>query len=120
MMQELFDLFNEIGLPYFRQGSLSDDEYPTSFFTFWNIDTKNGSFYDNESKRYFSYIQIGFYTNDANLIYSQLDESGEFYEKAKAKGFVFEGRAKDTNADKNNYYGRLCYIRIIHYKGDKQ
>ena len=119
-MQKLFELFEEIGLPYFRQGSLSDADYQPSFFTFWNIDTPNGSFYDNEARRYFSYIQIGWYTNDANLIYSQLDEGGEFYEKAKARGFVFEGRAKDTNADKNNYYGRLCYLRIIHQKGDKQ
>ena len=114
MMKKLLDLFEEIGLPYFRQGSLSDADYKPSFFTFWNIDTPNGSFYDNKAHRYFEYVQIGFYTNDANLIYSQLDEGGEFYEKAKAQGFVFEGRAKDTNADKKNYFGRLCYIRIIH------
>lgn len=111
-MKKLFDLFDEIGLPYFRQGSLSDEDYPPSFFTFWNIDTPNDSFYDNKENSFIPYIQVGFYTNDASLIYSQLDEDGEFYKKAKAKDFTFAGRAKDANADKDNYCGRVCYIRI--------
>lgn len=112
-MQKLFDLFDEIGLPYFRQGSMSDKDYKPSFFTFWNIDTPNDSFYDNHETRYIEYVQVGYYTNDANLIYSQLDEDGEFYKKAKQKGFIFAGRAKDADADKDDYFGRVCYIRII-------
>lgn len=109
-MQKLFDLFEEIGLPYFRQGSLSDDEYEPSFFTYWNIDTPNDSFYDNAEHRFIEYVQVGFYTNDARKIYSVMDN---FTEQAKAKGFVVDGRPKDANADKDNYYGRVCYIRII-------
>lgn len=110
-MQELFNLFDEIGLPYFRQGSLSDADYKPSFFTFWNIDTPNDSFYDNSEHRYIEYVQVGFYTNDANKIYSVMDD---FIARAKQKGFVVDGRAKDANADKENYFGRVCYIKIIH------
>ncbi len=117
-MQKLFDLFEEIGLSYYRQGSLSDEDYKPSFFTFWNIDTKNASFYDNHETRFIPYVQVGFYTNDASKIYSQLDEGGEFFTKAKEKGFVFEGRAKDANADKENYFGRVCYLRIINKTED--
>lgn len=113
-MQKLFELFDEIGLPYFRQGSLTDETYPPEFFTFWNIDTPNASFYDNKEHRYIEYVQIGFYTNDASKIYSQLDEGGEFFTKAKERGFVFDGRARDANADKADYFGRVCYLRIIH------
>lgn len=109
-MQKLFELFDEIGLPYFRQGSLSDEDYKPSFFTFWNIDTPNDSFYDDHETRYIEYVQVGFYTNDASKIYSVMND---FIEKAKTKGFVVEGRAKDANADKDNYFGRVCYIRII-------
>ena len=113
-MQKLFELFEEMGYRqaegYFRQGSLTDETYPSDFFTFWNIDTPNDSFYDNHETRYIEYIQVGFYTNDQNKIYSVMDE---FIEKAKAKGFVVDGRAKDANADKENYFGRVCYIRII-------
>lgn len=110
-MQELFNLFEEIGLPYFRQGSLSDKDYKPSFFTFWNIDTPNDSFYDNAEHRFIEYVQVGFYTNDASKIYSVMEN---FIEQAKRKGFVVQGRAKDANADKDNYFGRVCYIRIIH------
>lgn len=110
-MQKLFKLFDEIGLPYFRQGSLSDEDYQPQFFTFWNIDTPNGSFYDNEARRYFEYVQVGFYTNDASKIYSVMDD---FIVRAKAKGFAVEGRAKDAPADKQGFFGRVCYLRIIH------
>ena len=109
-MQKLFDLFDEIGLPYFRQGSMSDEDYKPSFFTFWNIDTPNDSFYDNHETRFIEYVQVGFYTNDANKIYSVMDD---FAKRAKQKGFVLDGRPKDANADKENYFGRVCYIRII-------
>lgn len=113
-MQELFALFDEIGLSYFRQGSMSDEDYKPSFFTYWNIDTPNESFYDNAEHSFITHAQIGFYTNNAKLLYSQLDEGGEFYNKAKEKGFVLKGRAKDANADKKDYYGRVCYVMIKH------
>lgn len=109
-MEELFSLFKEIGLPYFRQGSLSDEEYPNSFFTFWTIDSPNASFYDNKETRNIEYIQVGSYTNNADLIYSQMDD---FINRAKRKGFVVQGGARDTNADKDNYFGRLVYLRKI-------
>lgn len=113
-MQKLFELFDEIGLPYFRQGSMSDADYQPSFFTFWNHGTPNDSFYDNAERRYIEHVQVGFYTNDASKVYSQLDEGGAFYKKAKEKGFVFNGRAYDADADKPNYFGRVLFIKIIH------
>lgn len=109
-MQKLFELFEEIGLPYFRQGSLADKEYPPAFFTFWNTDTENESFYDDKERRYIEYVQIGFYTNDATKIYSVIDD---FIKRAEARGFVVEGRARDADADNPEYFGRVCFIRII-------
>ena len=114
-MQKLFNLFEEMNLPYYRQGSLSDEEYKPEFFTFWTIDAPNLRHRDNKAKDYCLYIQVGYYTNDAKKIYSVMDE---FIEKAKAKGFVVEGRAKDANADKDDYFGRVCYIRIINNTED--
>lgn len=114
-MQKLFNLFEEIGLPYYRQGSLSDEDYKPEFFTFWNIDTPNIRHRDNKAKEYAPYVQVGYYTNDAKKIYTGMDE---FIAKAKAKGFVVEGRPKDADADKADYYGRVCYLRIINKTGD--
>jgi predicted lipase len=109
-MKQLFDLFDEIGLPYFRQGSMSDEEYAPSFFTFWNIDSPNLQIRDNNARSYAEYVQVGFYTNDARLIYSVMDD---FIKRAKEKGFIVEGMARDANADRDDYFGRICYLRII-------
>ena len=39
MWEKLQEVFEEIGLPYSRQGSFGvDEKLPDSFFTFWNID----------------------------------------------------------------------------------
>lgn len=114
-MQELFKLFEEIGLPYFRQGSMSDADYAPEFFTFWNVDTPNLQIRDNKTKSYVEFVQIGYYTNNANLIYSRMDE---FIQKAKEKGFVIASNPHDANADKEHYFGRVCYIRIIHRTED--
>lgn len=113
-MQELLNLLEEIGLPYYRQGSISDKDYPPSFFTFWNVETPEDMFYDNEGQRFVEYIQVCFYTNDANIIYSGMDN---FVMKAKEKGFVVHGRPNDVGSGRKDYFGRVCYIRIIH-KGE--
>lgn len=109
-MQEILNLLEEIeaekGFPYFRQGSLSDEDYPDTFFTFWNFDTPNDKFYDNEERRYHELVQIGFYTNDANLIYSEIDN---FRERAKAKGF-HSTRATDAPSGKDTHFGRVCVL----------
>ena len=110
-MDKLFKLFDALGLPYFRQGSLSDEDYAPSFFTFWNIDTPSLKHRDNKEKEFEYYCQIGFYTNNASLIYSQLDEGGAFRQAAINAGFTIS-RANDANADKKDYFGRVCYIRI--------
>ena len=37
----------------------------------------------------------------------------DFINRAIEKGFVVEGRARDANADKDDYFGRICYLHII-------
>lgn len=109
-MEELFALLNEIGLPYFRQGSLSDPgDYPPSFFTYWNIDTPSLRFRDNNEKEYAEIISICFYTNDPALVYTQMND---FISRAKDAGFI-TGRANDTSADRSDYYGRFVRIQKI-------
>lgn len=108
-MQRLFELFEEIGLPYFRQGSMSDEDYQPSFFTFWNIDTPQDAHYDNELHRFNEYVQVGFYTNDAGKIYSVMDD---FVERARLKGFTIAALPQDADSGKDNYFGRVCFIRI--------
>lgn len=112
-MDEILELLEEIkeakGFDYFRQGSLSDNNYPASFFTFWNIDTKDEKFYDNEERRFNELVQIGFYTSNANLIYSEMES---FRKKAKAKGFQCT-RATDAPSGVDTHFGRVCVLTKI-------
>ncbi|MDY5929302.1 MAG: hypothetical protein SPJ27_04615 [Candidatus Onthovivens sp.] len=110
-MKELFDLFTELKLPYFRQGTLSDDEYPGSFFTFDNFDTINDCFYDNDEKCYIEKINVYFYTNNIKILYSTMED---FIAKAKSKNFIVQGKDKDAYSGRTDYYGRYITINIIH------
>ena len=110
-MEELFSIFEEMGYEYHRQGSLTDETYPDSFFTYWNIDTPNTKHRDNDVKEYSIDLMVYWYTNNASLIYSVMDE---FIRQAKLKGFIVTGKAYDGNADKDNYFGRLVPVKIIH------
>ena len=48
--KELIKVLSGLGYPVYRQGSMSDsDDYPDTFFTFWNYETPDHSHYDNEA-----------------------------------------------------------------------
>lgn len=111
MWDELEDVFEELNLPYSRQGSYgSDEDYPNSFFTYWNADTPEGGFYDDESHKAIWLWYVYFYTNDPSLIYSKMDE---FIAKAKKHGFIIEGRGNDIQSDQPDYFGRVVRVRFI-------
>ena len=110
MWSKLEEVFKEIGLPYFRQGSFSDEsEYPESFFTFWNPNTKDGAFYDDEAHKSEWHWNVYYYTNDPSTLYSRMED---FIEIAKEVGFIIEGRGFDVKSDRTDYPGRM--IRIIY------
>lgn len=111
MWNKLEKIFEEIGLPYSRQGSYApDDNYPSSFFTFWNYDTPEDGFFDNESHKAIWLWYIYFYTNDAFLLYSKMDE---FIALAKRDGFIIEGKGNDIQSDQPNFIGRVVRISYI-------
>lgn len=111
MWNKLEPIFKELKLPYSRQGSYAPlQKYPKSFFTFWNADTPEGGFYDDESHKAIWLWYVYFYTSDPNLIYSKMDE---FIALAKQNGFIVEGRGNDIQSDQPNYFGRVVRIRFI-------
>ena len=114
MWEKLEQIFIGIGLPYSRQGSYeSEDAYPPSFFTFWNVDTPEAGFYDNQAHRAVWFWYVYFYTKNASILYSQLDE---FITKAKAAGFIVEGRGIDVPSGSPDYFGRMVRVKFIqHY-----
>lgn len=111
MWTKLEKVFEQIGLEYSRQGSYSDvSEYPESFFTFWNFDSPEGGFYDNNAKRTVWLWQVYYYTRKPETLYTMMDD---FIRLAKAEGFVIEGRGHDIPSDRPDCVGRMITIKYL-------
>lgn len=111
MWEKLEEVFEQLELPYSRQGSYEEDsELPESFFTFWNMDTPEGGYYDNEAHKAIWLWGIYFYTKDPSLIYSKLDE---FIRISKDKGFIIEGRGRDIASGTPDFFGRYVVVKYI-------
>lgn len=111
MWSELEKLFINAGLEYARQGSYSSvNDYPDSFFTFWNYDTPEEGFYDNESNRAVWYWNVYYYTSNPSTLYSVMDD---FISQAKAAGFIPEGRGVDIPSDTPTHSGRMVLLKYI-------
>lgn len=111
MWDKLEQVFKKMGLDYSRQGSYTeDDEYPSSFFTFWNFDAPEGGFYDNDAHNAVWYWQVYYYTKYPETLYSRMDQ---FTKLAKEAGFIVEGRGEDIQSDRPDYPGRTIRVKYI-------
>lgn len=109
MKVELIKLLETFGFPVFLQGSMNDDEdYPDSFFTFWNFETPEDSHYDNEAVRAVWGIWVYFYSNDPASIDTKLEEARKLL---KENGWIIDGKGEDVNSDVKTHTGRMitCY-----------
>ena len=76
MKAELITALNTFGYPVFLQGSLDTDEaYPDSFFTFWNFETPEGEFYDDEAHMAVWGFWVYFYSTNPQLVEQKPHES---------------------------------------------
>ena len=111
MWSKLQEVFDYLALPYYRQGSLAeDDDIPESFYTFWNTDTKDLSHYDDEPHRIEWTWRVWAYTDDASEIYSHADN---LIAAAQASGFIVIGRGRDIDAASPTTYGREITLKFI-------
>lgn len=111
MWSKLEEVFEALGYPYARQGSFQEGETPPeSLFTFWNADTPEEGFYDNQAHKAVWVWYVYAYTKNANLIYTMIDE---FINEAKKKGFIMDGKAHDIPSDAPDYFGRYVALRYV-------
>lgn len=100
------------GETIFQQGEMGKElEYPSSFFTFINIDTPDGGFYDNEpTKAIWSYY-LFFYSNDPLKVNTELERATkELYKN----GWIIGSRKGYTApSDVNTHTGRRTTVYFI-------
>lgn len=102
MTDALIQLLEALGYPVYRQGSVTQ-EYPDSFFTFWNTDSPDHAHYDNQTYGTAWAFMVNFYSIDPDLTYSVLELART---SLKAAGWIVDGQGYDVNSDEPTHTGR--------------
>ena len=97
MKDALIALLETFGYPVRLQGSIAENEqYPDSFFTFWNNDTFDGSHYDNDAINYVWDFDVNFYSINPTLVNNILLDVRTLL---KSNGWIISGKGYDVATD---------------------
>lgn len=111
MKIELINLLETFKFPVFLQGSMTEsDDYPPSFFTFWNFETPEDKHYDNAASRAVWGFWVYFYSDDPLLVDSQLETARKLL---KEHGWIIDGKGEDVASDVETHTGRMITCRKI-------
>ena len=109
--QLLIDTLESFNYPILLQGTLSDENaYPDSFFTFFNNDTVDEAFFDNNETQTTWDFDLNFYSNDPALVNSVLLEAKPLL---KSAGFIVDGKGYDVLSDTPTHTGRAFNVLYI-------
>ena len=107
----LISLLETFGYPVRLQGSFAEDEqYPESFFTFWNNDSSDGSHYDNDAVSYIWDFDVNFYSIDPALVNTVLLDARRLM---KTNGWIVSGKGHDLASDEPTHTGRGINVKYI-------
>lgn len=113
MEDNLIEVLESFGYPVYRQGSLAEDgAYPDSFFTFWNNDSPDHSYYDGEEYGTDWDFDVNFYSNDPEKTYKVLADARIKLKEAK---WIIPGKGYDVASDEVTHTGRgmqVFYLQV--------
>lgn len=111
MKNELIGILNKYGYSVLLQGSLAaDEQYPDSFFTFWNDETTDGAHYDNQPVSYIWNFTVYFYSTDPVKVNTVLRAAAK---DLRAAGWIMSGVGYDVPTDEPTHTGRAIDITYI-------
>ena len=114
MEDALIALLENFKYPVIRQGSLGDDEeYPDTFFTFWNNSEDGDSFYDNETVKIIHDFDVNVYSTDADTTYTLLRQARDLL---KTNGWIPVQMGYDIASDEITHTGRGMNVTYIQFK----
>lgn len=102
----------EQGKTIFQQGSFGKDmTYPESMFTFFNVETPDSGFYDNEATKAHWTFYLYFYSSDPLKLNTELKRATQLL---KQNGWIIGSRnGNDINSDVETHKGRYTTIYYI-------
>lgn len=104
MKDYLIDTLEPLGYPIIRQGSMTEEEdYPQSFFTYWQNDSFGNSHYDDSSNNIVWDFDVNFYSADPELVDNVL---GQAIKLLEAADFIPVGNGHDVGSDEVTHTGR--------------
>lgn len=108
MKSDLIALLQTLGYPVFLQGSMNANEaYPDSFFTFWNFETPEAAFYDNDADRAVWGFWIYFYSVNPLLVETEPEKARKLL---KQNEYILDGKANDIAVDRPTHTGAFFTI----------
>ena len=108
MKNEIVVLLETLKFPVFLQGTLNpNDQYPDSFFTFWNFSTPETAFYDDAANRAIWGFWIYFYSVDPALVETVPETARQLL---KQNGYILQGKANDISVDRPTHTGALFTV----------
>lgn len=107
----LIETLNGFNYPIILQGSMPEsDAYQDNFFTFWNNDTTDDDFYNNEETVTIWDFDLNFYSIDPEAVNATLIQAKKLL---KAQGFIVNGRGYDVLSDEPTHTGRGMNVTYI-------
>lgn len=111
VIENLINLLQPLCPEIMEQGSMAQDApYPARFFTFWNPDTGDHKHYDNEAHGYVWTMEVNFYSNDPQDVYSTLEAAMRLL---KSAGWITTGKGYGVASDHHTHTGRGFTAKII-------
>lgn len=110
-MKDIVELLKTLGVPVKRQGSIDkNEEYPKTFFTYWNFETPESRFLDNMPTKAVWGYWVYCYSSDIDQTYEMLEKARKLLIK---NGFIPEGKGQDVGSDFETHTGRMFTVYFI-------
>lgn len=111
MEDSLIELIEKIGYPIYKQGSFTESqEYPDTFFTFWNNQSNDHAYYSNESYGNVWDYDLNVYSVDPETIYSALEGARDIL---KENGWIVPSCGYDVYSDQPTHTGRGMGVTFL-------
>lgn len=111
MTGTLCEILESFKYPVYLHGTLDTNaDYPASFFTFFNFQTPEAAFYDNDAHRAVWGYNIYFYGTDRQTVETTIESART---ALKAAGFIPDGKSIDARSDRIGYTGRMITVRAF-------
>lgn len=112
MEDNLIEILSAFGYPVRRQGSLTQDAYPDTFFTFWSNDETGQSYYNNGVASIVYSYSVYTYSTDTEFAYTLQRNAVKALEQ---NGWTISDRGYDVQSDDIDHIGRGFDILYLDY-----